>query len=83
MAESLSVPFYIVHTFCPDSLAKERLDSRALDPKGLSDGRWEIYQPQKEEFEAPDNGEAKVVRLDTSNTMRDNIRTVFEAMGIY
>ena len=82
LAASLGVPFYIVHTFCPDSLAKERLDSRAPDPKVVSDGRWEIYQPQREEFEPPDDAEAKVIRLDTSNKMGDNIRTVLKSLGI-
>ncbi len=39
---------------CSDQVKRERLKLRAQDPQAVSDGRWEIYQRQKEKFQPPE-----------------------------
>jgi uncharacterized protein len=83
MAGDNGASFYIVHTVCADSIERERLNARDLKPDGLSDGRWELFQPQKDDFEPPGNGEGKVISLDTSLPMADNINMILKSMEIY
>lgn len=75
--------FFIVHTFCDESIARERLETRDREPAGASDGRWELYPLQKGEFEPPDEEEGRVICLDTSRRMGDNIDAILKAMEIY
>jgi uncharacterized protein len=75
--------FYIVHTFCAEAIEKNRLDSRDHVPGGLSDGRWDLLPLQKVEFEPPVNGEGRLISLDTSRSMGDNIDTILKGMEIY
>lgn len=81
MARRNEVPFFIIHTFCPESLARERLIDRQRKPGSLSDGRWELFHRQKEEFEVPGSGEGTLIFLDTSRPMNDNIDIILKAMG--
>lgn len=83
MAGDNGASFYIAHTVCADSIARERLNTRDLKPDGLSDGRWELFQPQKDDFEPPGKGEGRVIPLDTSLPMGDNINIILKAMEIY
>ncbi|MBU0482029.1 MAG: AAA family ATPase [Proteobacteria bacterium] len=43
-----------VYCICPEDVVKERLVKRSRDQEAVSDGRWEIYQAQKERFATPD-----------------------------
>jgi predicted kinase len=52
---------------CPESIAKQWLDDR-LKSKSVSDGRWEIYQMQKDSFDMFSDEEQPVI-IDTSETM--------------
>ncbi|HTP64118.1 MAG TPA: AAA family ATPase [Geobacteraceae bacterium] len=74
------IPFYILQMDCPEALARQRLDERGHDPSAVSDGRWEIYFRQRDEFEAPDGGEGRVIAIDTSRSLDDNIREIIGAM---
>jgi aminoglycoside phosphotransferase family enzyme/predicted kinase len=51
LAQKLGVPFYIIECFCPDAVARKRLENRMLDKNNPSDGRWEILQEQKKHYE--------------------------------
>ena len=51
LSERLQVPFYIIECICPDDVVKIRLDKRKLDKDNPSDGRWEILQEQKNQYE--------------------------------
>src|SRR5690606_12271066 len=59
LSERLRVPFYIIECSCPDDVVKIRLEKRKLDKDNPSDGRWEILQEQKNQYEEikeiPDN----------------------------
>ncbi|MPZ78555.1 MAG: AAA family ATPase, partial [Deltaproteobacteria bacterium] len=51
LAERFNVPLVAVHCFASDQTTRERLDRRAQEGKDISDGRWEIYQRQKNAYE--------------------------------
>lgn len=42
-----------IYCTCPDETVKERLIRRAADTQAVSDGRWEIFLQQKENFTLP------------------------------
>ncbi len=50
-ARRLQADFFVVECACADDIIRERLASRMTDKKEASDGRWEIYQAQKDTFE--------------------------------
>ena len=73
MARRLGVPFYVVECACPDDVVKIRLEKRMRDPDNPSDGRWEILQEQKKQYEAvTEIPESRLFQIDTS----DNPETV-------
>lgn len=53
LAQRLGVRLYCILCVCPEEEMKRRMARRALDPRAVSDGRWEIYLKQKERFEDP------------------------------
>lgn len=53
-AASLDADFFIVECLCPDTIVRERLDARMADSTEASDGRWEIFEAQKDSFEQID-----------------------------
>jgi len=67
LAKRLCVPFYIIECTCPDDVVKIRLEKRMMEKDNPSDGRWEILQEQKKQYEAvneiPDDN---YFRVDTS-----------------
>lgn len=52
LAKRLCVPFYIIECTCPDDVVKIRLEKRMMEKDNPSDGRWEILQEQKKQYEA-------------------------------
>jgi uncharacterized protein len=51
MAQKLDIPFYVIECTCRDEIVKIRLEKRALEKTNASDGRWEIFQEQKRDFD--------------------------------
>jgi aminoglycoside phosphotransferase family enzyme/predicted kinase len=69
VAEEAGADFFII---------KERLERR-LKGKTVSDGRWEIYQPQKEAFEpVKEASPSKRAIIDTSRPLGENIRKILD-----
>jgi predicted kinase len=52
MARGLSVSFYILECICSDEITRERLEKRIQENDNASDGRWELFQEQKNDFDA-------------------------------
>jgi uncharacterized protein len=80
LADRTGIPFYIIQVSCPEDLVKQRLDERSRNPSELSDGRWELFYRQKEEFEPPGKEEGKVITIDTSCPLYDNIDDILQKM---
>jgi len=51
IAEQIGVPFFVIEVTCPEEEVKKRLSERMEKGEGPSDGRWEIYQAQKQSAE--------------------------------
>jgi hypothetical protein len=52
LAQQLSVPFFLIECVCSDEIIKIRLEKRIQEKNNISDGRWEIFQQQKKDFDA-------------------------------
>jgi aminoglycoside phosphotransferase family enzyme/predicted kinase len=82
LAEKTGAGFFIINTTCPDKVVKDRLDSRILDEGEPSDGRWELYHRQKEEFEAIADYEGKRIAPDTSKPLQENMNEILRFLGL-
>ncbi len=82
LAEKLSVPMRIIRTTSPEEAIKQRLDRRLSDSREVSDGRWELFQRQKEEFEQVGHDEPQQISLDTSLPLHDTIDAILSTMGL-
>ncbi len=51
LARRRGAPLALIHCRAPENLVQERLFKRAQEGTDLSDGRWEIYEQQKDAFE--------------------------------
>ena len=59
-----------IQCVCSDKVVRDRLEIRARDPQAVSDGRWEIYLAQKENFQTPSELEpAQLIKLETDQSV--------------
>ncbi len=54
LADTTGADFFIIECTCAEDTIKSRLDKRILNRKEASDGRWEIFQAQKNDFDRID-----------------------------
>lgn len=67
LANRMEVPLLVLDCRCSEELIRERLERRTAKSKGVSDGRWEIYQNQLRTFEPPEEfPPTQTVSLDRS-----------------
>jgi len=78
LAEETGADFFIVECTLDEESVKQRLAQR-LEQALVSDGRWEIYEPQKRRFdpvvEAP---ETNHVIIDTSPPVGETVRQILD-----
>lgn len=74
--------FHLLYAVCPEEAVRQRLETRRNQCDEPSDGRWDIYLLQKEEFEAPADDESGTIRIDTSKPVTELLETLLDAMGI-
>ncbi|MEK7846560.1 MAG: AAA family ATPase [Nitrospinota bacterium] len=82
MASKLGIKLFIIEIFCNVKDIKKRLYDRMEDKKSISDGRWEIYTRQKDDFE-PINEikEDSHIILDTTESIGVCIEKILEKIG--
>ena len=51
-AQELKADFFVIECICPEEIVRGRLEGRLLDAEEASDGRWELFQSQKADFDA-------------------------------
>jgi hypothetical protein len=67
LAGALGIDFYVLECVCRDDVTRKRLKKRMKDKDNPSDGRWELFLKQKDDFEAIDEVPAnRLFRIDTS-----------------
>ena len=70
LAQKQQIPLLAIHCMVSDDITQERLAQRAGVGTDVSDGRWEIYEQQKDAFEALDDIPAAArLELDTDATL--------------
>jgi aminoglycoside phosphotransferase family enzyme/predicted kinase len=85
IAEENNALLIRIRCICPDKIVKKWLEKR-LKKKSVSDGRWEIYQKQKDMFEPLVSGENHI-KVNTSeesyeyrmNFFRNLLKIIIEA----
>ena len=51
LAQKFGVHFYILECTCSDEVVRKRLKKRIRENDYASDGRWELFQKQKNDFD--------------------------------
>lgn len=51
LAAALDLPAVVVETTAPEDVIRQRLEARLTEPGTISDGRWEIFAQQRDDFE--------------------------------
>jgi len=78
LAEEAGADFFIIECRLDEANIKERL-ARRLEQGSVSDGRWEIYGPQKEAFDpVKEAAPPKHVIIDTSQPLGENIKRILD-----
>jgi len=67
LAQKFGVHFYILECTCSDEIVRNRLEKRIRENDNASDGRWELFQKQKNDFDAINEVAANCYfKIDTS-----------------
>ena len=83
IAKKMNADFFIIECICPEDIIKERLDSRMADEKEASDGRWEIFQAQKNTFDAiTEISDRSHVVIDASETPEEGAQQAIMAIRL-
>jgi predicted kinase len=78
LAEETGADFFIIECTLDEESIKKRLERRRKEGS-ISDGRWEIYGPQKEAFEpVVEAAPPKHAIIDTSKPLADNLRKILD-----
>ncbi|MEF8879614.1 MAG: AAA family ATPase [Candidatus Thermoplasmatota archaeon] len=69
IADENNADFLIINTVCPEEKVKQFLQQR-IQKKSISDGRWEVYEKQKNLFDYPSKDE-KFVKINITKNDLD------------
>ena len=73
--------FFIIAPFCSENKIKERLLKRKRD---ISDGRWEIYLKQKENYDEINEDEKKyTIFIDNSKSKKEILKEIDSFLSIF
>lgn len=80
MAREKGARFFIVECVCDQNVVRARLTKR-MDEMDVSDGRWEIYDRQKKEFEEITENEGRLIRIDSVRPVEENVELILKVLG--
>jgi len=82
LAEEVKADFFIIECTLAEEIVRQRLTER-LQQGTVSDGRWEIFEEQKRQFEAVTEVlEANYAIIDTSRPVSETVRQVMAEFGM-
>jgi len=82
LAEEMKADFFIIECTLAEEIVRQRLPER-LKQGTVSDGRWEIFEEQKRQFEAVTEVlEANYVIIDTSRPVSETVRQVMAKFSV-
>jgi aminoglycoside phosphotransferase family enzyme/predicted kinase len=77
MARKLDIRFYVLECICSENISRNRLEKRILENDNASDGRWELFREQKDDFdvikEIPSNSHFMIDTSADPETVRQKI----------
>lgn len=82
LADSCNARAVIIFPDCPETLIRQRLAERQQRGDAVSDGTWEVYLTQVQQFELPSADEALLLRPDTSLPVCKSVDTVLSELGL-
>jgi aminoglycoside phosphotransferase family enzyme/predicted kinase len=82
LATRHGVQQYLFVAHAPEEVIRMRLTERERQGTDISDGRWEIYLRQREEFEPIVAGEEGAVALESSAPLNDTLDVILKAMRL-
>ena len=82
VAERHGAPMYLVLVESPESLIRQRLEERERSGTGVSDGRWDVYLRQLDEFEPILLSEGRLLAVDGSAPLHATVDAILDAMGL-
>ncbi|MBI4298135.1 MAG: AAA family ATPase [Chloroflexi bacterium] len=83
LAVEITMPFWVIETRCPEETVRQRLDIRLELGNAASDGRWELFARQKEQFEeVTEVPRAHHIILDTSRPMEEIAATLLKELYV-
>jgi len=68
MGKMAGAAVVVLYMDCPADLARQRLEQRGRQGTAVSDGTWQIYQKQMEDFELPKAVDGDLIALDAQKT---------------
>lgn len=77
LAEETGADFFIIECRLDEENIKKRL-ARRLERGSVSDGRWEVYRPQKKAFDPVEASPPKHAIIDTSQPLGENIKQILD-----
>jgi uncharacterized protein len=81
MARRLGAAFLVIECICREEIVRKRLERRVQDPQEASDGRWDIYEAQKNDFDGIDELPQRAhLALDTSLPTEECVRKIIERL---
>ncbi|MEZ4502603.1 MAG: AAA family ATPase [Dehalococcoidia bacterium] len=80
VARAAGVPSVIAELRLDDTEARRRIEARAADPMRTSDATWEIYERQREAFEAVEPSEGAHLVLDAASSPAELAWQIAEAL---
>lgn len=80
VARVRNAQFWIIEVACPEEIVRQRLEWRLHQTDASSDGRWEIYVAQKQDFEPIEPGQPHI-RLDTSRPVDELVEMVTQQLA--
>jgi len=82
MGEMVGAAVVILYLDCPADLARQRLEQRARQGSAVSDGTWQIYQKQMEDFELPKPEESGLIVLDAQKKPAEMVDQILRSIQL-
>jgi aminoglycoside phosphotransferase family enzyme/predicted kinase len=77
LAQEAGADFFIIECTLDEENIKRRLEGR-LKEGTVSDGRWEVYKPQKKAFDPVKESPQRHAIVDTSRPLGENIKRILD-----
>ncbi len=76
LARRMGIRFCLFHAECPEEVSRERLELREAEGREVSNGRWELFSRQKNDFEPLDPRQESWEEIDTSLPVEESLGRV-------